>query len=303
MPKISLIGIGKVGSTIAYSILLKGLASEMVLVDCNHDVADGDALDLLHASTFAHPMQIRSGDYSDAKDSDIVIICASIPSKDIKSRLDLCHGNTNLFKEIIPKITQASPNAILIVITNPIDIMVFTALKISRFPASRVIGTGTMVDSGRFRALLAAKTKVNPTDIHAYIIGEHGESQLPVLSRADMRSISIQERSTAETAKIFEQTRWGGDMVIQKKGFTNYAIALATATLVECIIYDKHKIYPVSTFVNDYYGMQDLCISVPAIIGRKGVDRILHIELNEDEQKAFQHSAKIIKDIISSLQF
>lgn len=301
-PKISIIGMGKVGSAIAFSILIKGLGGEMVLVDFYREAAEGDALDLLHASPFAHPIEIRAGDYDDTRDSDVVIICASIPSKGIQSRLDLCQGNATLFREIIPQIVAASPEAILLIITNPLDIMTHAALKISGFPAARVLGTGTLIDSGRFRSLLAAEAKIHPDEIHAYILGEHGDSQFPVLSQAGVGSVPFSERSAGRVAELFEQARQGGYMVMKKKGFTNYAIALATATIVEAIVQDRRKIYPVSTRVEGYYGLQDLCLSVPAIIGSGGVLRTVPVELNEEEQKALRKSAAVLEEIIRSLQ-
>jgi L-lactate dehydrogenase len=302
LPKISIIGTGRVGSAIAFSLLIKGLAKEMVLVDYNPDVAAGDALDLMHATCFASPIDIHGGDYADTKDSDIVIISSSIPSKDIKSRLDLCQGNTELFKQTIPKIANASPNAILIIISNPLDIMTYVALKISGFSASKVIGIGTMIDSGRFRSLIAHEAQINPEEIHAYILGEHGDSQFPVLSYADVGGVPFRPKST-ETKKIFEQARLGGYTVMNKKGFTNYSIALATATLVDCIVYDRHKIYPVSTLINGYCEVDDVCISVPTIIGSEGILKIVELnDMTTSEQRAFHDSAKILKELIGSLK-
>ena len=301
MAKISVIGCGKVGSAIAFSLLIKGLASEMVLVDYNPKAAEGDALDLLQASCFIHPMDIRGGDYPDTKDSDIVIVTASVPMNDIKSRLDLCQGNVELFKGVIPQIAKASPNASIIMITNPLDIMTYAALKLSGFPSRRVIGTGTMIDSGRFRALIASETRINADELHAYIIGEHGDSQFAALSSANVGGRKFKE--SLRINELFEQTRKGGYLVMEKKGFTNYAIALSTATLVESILKDLRKIYPVSTLVNNYYGVSDLCISVPCIISREGVARVVEIELNDKEQKAFQDSARTLQDITTSLKF
>jgi len=302
-PKVSIVGMGRVGSAVAYSILVKGLAGEMVLVDYNRNSADGEALDLLHASSFATPMDIKGGDYPDTKDSDVVIVCASIPSKDIKSRLDLCQGNTDLFKQVIPKIASASPNAILIIITNPLDVMTYAALKISKFPSNRVIGTGTLIDSGRFRALLSNAAKINPAEIHAYILGEHGDSQFPVFSLANVGGVKFQEKSKVKIDEYFDQTKKGGYLVMEKKGYTNWGIALATANLVECIVNDQKKILSVSTLVNNYCGVSDLCISVPAIVGREGVSRVIELEMSAEEQKAFQSSAKVLQEVTTSLKF
>jgi L-lactate dehydrogenase len=217
LPKISIIGDGRVGSAIAFSLLLKGLAKEMVLVDYNSDVAVGDALDLSHATTFANSVNIYSGDYADTKDSDIVVISSSVPCKDLTSRLDFSQGNTDHFKEMIPKIVKASPNAILLVISNPLDIMTYVALKISGFPSSRVIGTGTLIDTGRFRSLLAKEVKINPEDIHVYILGEHGDSQFPLLSCGEIGGIPF-DRTSPKIKEICEQTRLWAYHIIQKKG-------------------------------------------------------------------------------------
>ena len=274
----------------------------MVLVDYNADVAAGEALDLLHATCFASPIDIYSGDYADTKDSDIVIISSSIPAKNFKSRLDLCQGNTELFKQIIPKIAKVSPGAILVIISNPLDIMTYIALKISGFAKSKVMGTGTLIDSGRFRSLLANKAKVNPEDVSAYILGEHGDSQFPVLSRADVGGVPFKKHSAEIIAEIFAQARLGGYAVIKKKGFTNYSIALATTTLVSSIVYNSRRVYPISTLVSGYCGVNDVCISVPAIIGSEGVLRTLDLDMNENEQESFRNSAKILQEVIASLQ-
>ena len=302
LPKISIIGTGRVGAAVAFSLLIKGLAKEMVLVDYNADVAAGEALDLLHATCFANPIDIYSGDYAATKGSDIVIISASVSAKGMKSRLDLCQGNVELFKQTIPQIAKASPEAILLIISNPLDIMTYVALKLSGFAKSKVIGTGTLIDSGRFRSLLANRAKVHPDDVSAYILGEHGDSQFPVLSRADIGGVVFKKHSAEVVADIFEQTRFGGYAVIKRKGFTCYSIALATVTLVASIVYDSRRIYPVSTLVNGYCGVDDICISVPAIIGGEGILRILELEMTTVEQKSFRNSAEILQKIIASLR-
>ena len=207
-----------------------------------------------------------------------------------------------IHKNIIPRIAKASPGAVLVIITNPLDIMTYVALKISQFPASRVMGTGTLIDSGRFRALLAKEGNINPEEVHTYILGEHGDSQFPVVSLADVGGIRLKEKVKDRIADIFDNTKNGGQMVMQKKGYTNYAIALATSTLVECIVYDKRKIYPVSTLVDRECGVEDVCISIPCVIGRKGIVHRLELDMNDEEKEAFKNSAGLLKDIISSLE-
>ncbi|MBU0573029.1 MAG: L-lactate dehydrogenase [Candidatus Margulisiibacteriota bacterium] len=302
-PKISVIGDGRVGSVVAYSLLLKELAGEIMLVDYNKNFAEGDALDMLHASAFTRQTDIVAGDYEDTKGSDIVIITASIPMKDIKSRLDLCQGNTELFKDIIPRLVKASPEAVLILISNPLDIMTYIALKISKLAAGKVIGTGTMIDSGRFRALVASEARICPDEIHAFILGEHGDSQFPAFSSAEVGGRRFRDRSKDKLKELFDQTVKGGYAVMQKKGFTNYAIAMATATLVDSIVNDRKKIYPVSTLINDYHGFSDLCISVPAVIGRNGVERVVDMEFTPEEEAAFKKSARMLQDINGSIKF
>ncbi len=300
--KISVVGVGNVGATIAYALLTDGVAKEMALVDYNPDVAEGHAIDLTHARSFTGTMEVYSGDYECTKDSDVVVIAASIPSKNLKSRLDLYQGNVELFKGIIPKIVKFSPHAIILVTSNPLDIMTQAALKISGFHPSRVIGTGTTIDSERFRSLLAMDANIHPSNVHAYILGEHGDSQFPVLSLSNIGGVKVQPKDINHMKSIFENVRESAYKVIQKKGFTNFAIASATAKIVRSILRDQHKVFPISSLINNYYGESDICISVPTVLGKNGVVETLNIELNEEEQASFKKSAKVIRDIVSELK-
>ncbi len=300
-PKISIIGMGRVGSAIAFATLIKGLAGDLVLVDYNKNVALGEAFDLLHASAFTPRVNVRAGDYPDTADSDIVVITASIPMKNIKSRLDLVQGNYELFKGIIPEIARSSPGATLVVISNPVDICAYLAWKTSGFPASRVIGTGTLIDTGRFQALIADEAQLSAQDIHAYILGEHGDSEFAAVSRAYVGGVSFKTGSK-RIGELFEEAKKGGYKVMEYKGYTSYAIALSATTLMECILQDGRRILPVSTLVNGYLGVSDVFLSLPAVVGREGVLKSIEIPLTPDEQEAFKKSAALMKDVLGSLK-
>ena len=300
-PKISIVGVGRVGSAVAFAALIKGLAGEFRLVDRNKDLAMGQACDLLHASALAHPVKIKSGDIPDTAGSDIVVITASVPRIDLQSRLDLVQGNYPLFKEMIPEIAAASPDAILVIVTNPLDVMTYLAWKLSGFPPSRVIGTGTLIDTARFQSLIADATGFNPQDIHAYILGEHGDSEFAALSLANVGGVAFDER-LGPISELFEEARHGGFQVYRYKGYTNYAIALSTVAIIESIVHDTHKILPVSTLIDGYLGVEDICLSVPAVIGRKGVLNTVELKLNEREQDAFVRSADLMRQVVTSLE-
>ncbi|MGE5239481.1 MAG: L-lactate dehydrogenase [Chloroflexota bacterium] len=299
-PKISVVGVGKVGTTVAFSVMMKGLAKELLLVDRNKDVATGEAYDLMHASPFSRPVDIKAGELYDTRNSDIIVISASVPVKQAKSRLELAQANLALYKEIIPVLAEQSPEAIFLVITNPVDVMTYFALKLSGFPPTRVIGTGTLIDSGRFRSLLAESSGANPNDINAYIIGEHGDSQFPVLSSANVggRPFKIIER----VYDFFEKARGEGHMVFEHKGHSNYAIGLAVLTIIESLVLDSRRVLPVSILIERYLGVSDVCLSIPAVVGRNGVQRVIELDLNETEQNQFRKSAEMLKAFIKSVE-
>lgn len=283
----------------AYSAVVRGLADEVVLVDRAKEIAEGEAHDLVHAASFtAHPVDVRAGDYADTAGSDIVVICASVPwSPEFRSRLDLAVGNARLYREIIPAIAGASPDAVLVVVTNPVDVMTYHALRISGFPESRVIGTGTLVDSARFRALLSRELGIHPDDVRAYILGEHGDSGFPALSVA----ITGGKRLNAESERgreIFRTALKAGHFVFERKGYTNYAIAMAAATMIEAIARDSRRTMPVSALVDGFLGVSDVALSLPCVIGREGVVRRIEPDLSEEEAEAFRNSARIVREAI-----
>lgn len=298
--KLSIVGTGRVGSTLAYSVVVRQLTNELVLVDRNLEVAEGECFDLLHAAAFTdHPAAVRAGDYPETAGSDIVVVCASMPWRpEYRSRLDLARSNAGLFAEMIPELVRHSPGAVLIVATNPVDVMAYHALSISGFPPARVIGTGTLLDSARFRSLLSEEFGVHPDDIRAYILGEHGDSQFPALSIAMSGGVRFAARHEERVRRRFDQAVRSGHEVFERKGYTNFGIAMATAALVESVVRDDRRTYPVSTLIDGYLGVSDVCLSVPCIVGRAGVIRRLSPDLAPEEQDAFRHSAVVVRRAI-----
>jgi L-lactate dehydrogenase len=298
--KISIIGMGRVGSATAFAMVMQGLAEELVLVDEPLSKAVGDAYDLQHASAFVGPMDVRASCLDGIAGSDIVIVCASTPVTDTSSRLAQAAANSTLFGELIPAIAQHSPDAVLVIITNPVDVMTYLALKLSGFPPSRVLGTGTLIDTARFRSLLSHASGVNPDDIRAYIVGEHGDSQIPALSVASAGGVRFREHD-ATVLDMFAQAQQGGYRVIAHKGHTNYSIAMATSMIVRAIARNSLAVLPVSVLIDDYLGVSDVCLSMPSVIGRSGVVRTLPIELSVEEAEAFRRSARTVRDVIRSV--
>lgn len=299
-PKISIIGAGRVGSTISFGILMKGLAGELLVVDENKDVAKGEAYDLMHASPFAVSTDVKSGGYYDTRNSDVIVLTASASAKGGKSRVDLAKENLKIFREVVPLLAEQSPEAIFLVVTNPLDAMTYFTLKLSGFPSTRVIGTGTLLDSGRFRSLLADSSGANPSDINAYIIGEHGDNQFPVLSSANVggRFFKVREK----VMELFEQAKTEGRMVFEHKGHTNFAIGLAALTIIESLMLNSRRVLPVSILIERYLGVNDVCLSIPAVIGRNGVQRVIDLDLDESEQEQFRKAAAALKEFIRTVK-
>jgi L-lactate dehydrogenase len=297
--KISIIGTGRVGSATAFALVVKGLAEELVLVDRAQGTALGDAFDLQHASVFIRPMNVRAGDCAATTGSDVVIVCASAPVTDTSSRLVQAAANAELFRKLIPALAAVSPEAILIIVSNPVDVMTYLALKLSGFPASRVLGTGTLIDTARFRALLSQASGMNSDDIRAYIVGEHGDSQIPALSVASAGGVRFHEHDATVLA-MFQEARQLGYQVVNHKGHTNYAIAMGTAMIVEAISRNSLSVLPVSVLINGYLGVSDVCLSMPSVIGRTGIVRTLPIDLDDDEAAALRRSAATLRATIES---
>jgi L-lactate dehydrogenase len=294
--KVSIIGTGRVGSATAFALVVRALADEIVLVGTDRDSIIGDAADLLHASAFVRPCEVRAGELEDTVESDVLILAASLPIND-PDRRALTKVNAPLIAELARKASTLSPDAVMIVVSNPVDVMTYVALRASHLPAQRVFGTGTLIDTGRFRALLSKRSGIHTHDIRAYILGEHGDSQFPALAVASAGGARFDE-SEAVLLHLADEAKRGGYFVYQKKGFTNYAIAAATAMIVAAVRDNTREVLPVSTLVDGYQGVRDVCLSIPCVVGRAGVLRTLPVELNEPEANQFRASAAVVRELI-----
>ena len=312
--KLTILGTGHVGAATAFCAVLRGACSELVLVNRTRDTAEGEALDLAHAASLTpDPPRVRAGDVRDADGSGVVVVTLSVPWDLDRhgSRMDLAADNLRLFREWIPKVAEHAPDATLLVVTNPVDVMTWHALKISGFAAKRVIGTGTLIDSARYRTALSGEIGVHPDDIRAYILGEHGDSQFPLLSTAVTGGERFYDSDL--TRRLFERTVRSGYEVTKLKGYTNWAVATASVEIVRAIADDSRRTLPVSVLldaatVRGWPGLAaathgpggtawpgEVCLSVPAVIGRGGVRRVLRPELNADEAKALVASAAAVR--------
>lgn len=309
-PKIAIIGAGNVGSTFAFSLMISGLAREIVLVDTNEKLAKGECMDLNHGISFAHPTKIYAAGFEGCEDADIVVITAGAKQKPGQSRIDLVQNNVEIFKVIIPSILKYAGNAILLVVTNPVDILTYVTLKISGLPVNRVIGSGTVLDTARLKYMISEYCKVDPSNIHAYIIGEHGDTELPVWSNATIGGMKIETycsdyaghgNAKKELSEIFEKVKNAAYQIIEAKGATNYSIALAALKITRAILRNENSILPVSTLITDYYGISNVCISIPSIVNINGIEQYLRLELSDHEQRLFKHSAKTLVEIIKTI--
>jgi L-lactate dehydrogenase len=309
MSKISIIGSGFVGATTAYTLALSGIAKTIVLIDINKDKAEGDALDISHGVPFISPVELYAGDYSDVSGSDIIIITAGAAQKPGETRLDLVKRNTMIFKDIVAKLIKVNDTAIYLIVTNPVDILTYVTYKISGLPYGRVLGSGTVLDSARFRYLLSKHCNIDPRNIHGYIIGEHGDSELAAWSITNIAGIPIDnycnlcgkacEKDFRE--EIFNNVVRAAYTIIEKKGATYYAVALAVRRIVEAIFRDENSILTVSSPLTGQYGVTNVALSLPTVVGRNGIVNILELPLSQEEIAAFRRSAEIIKSVIQEL--
>jgi len=309
-PRVAVVGTGFVGSSFAYALMIRGTVSEIVLIDADKKRAEGEAMDLNHGLSFVRPVKIWAGDYVDCKDADIIVISAGAAQKPDEKRLDLVNRNFEAFKDIVPQITRHNRNGILLIATNPVDIMTYATLKLSDFPANRVIGSGTILDTSRLRYVLGEHLNIDPRNVHAYIIGEHGDSEVPVWSLTNVAGTPLQQFSLERGAKcdtpfvntLFERVKNAAYEIIARKGRTYYAIGLGLARIVEAILRDENAILTVSSLLHDYYGVNNICLSVPSIVNREGIRTVLKLPLNRREQESFQRSALMLKEIANSLK-
>jgi L-lactate dehydrogenase len=307
--KVAVVGTGLVGSTFAYALLLNGLGGEIVLLDLNRQRAEGEAMDLNHAAPLSNPVRVWAGDYPDLAGADVVVVAAGTAQRSGETRLDLVKRNAAIFRDIIPRIVAHNQTGILLIATNPVDVLSYVAWKASGFPSPRVIGSGTILDTARFRYLLGERLDVDPRSVHAYIIGEHGDSEVPVWSLANLAGMRLNEFCSRERLKlspedrerIFQQTRDAAYEIIQRKGATYYAVAVGLLRIVESILRDQHTVFSVSSLVPGYYGIEDVYLSLPAVIGQGGVERVLHLPLSEQETAALCQSAAVLRGVLDEV--
>lgn len=307
--KVAIIGCGMVGSTTAFALADSGLFTDMILIDLNRERAVGEAMDLSHCVPFTRPVEIRAGDYSDLRDCGIIIITAGVPQKQGETRIDLINNNVKVFRSIIPQITRFNSDAFLLVVSNPVDVLSYVAYKLSGFDSSKVFGSGTVLDSARLKFTIGRRLNVDPRSVHAFIIGEHGDSELAVWSSANVSGIRLDEYcahcgyvSHEENRKKLENdVKNSAYEIIERKGATYYGIAAATRRICESIVRDEHSILPVSTLAKGHYGLNDLYISVPSLVGARGVEDILDVNLSDEERAALEKSAAALKAVIAQI--
>ena len=298
--KISITGTGRTGTATAFALTLRGLADELVLVARDPGgKAEGDALDLAHASVTLNPKPtlIRAGRLDAAAGSDVVVVTNSVSMEGMTDRNDLAEGNSEIFREMLPRLADDSPDAVFVIVTNPVDVMTHLAVRWAKLSPRRVIGTGTLIDTVRFRSLLAEMVGIHSHDVRAYVLGEHGESMVPALSQATAGGVRLPE-SDAAIRERFERARRAGPEILKHKGYTDYAVAACTTMIVEAIVDNTREVLPVSTTIDGPYGLRDLAMSLPCVVGRRGVLRVLQPTLNDDETKALLASAAKIKAVI-----
>ncbi len=307
--KIAVIGAGFVGTTIAYTLVLGNIPVEIALIDINEEKASGEALDIMHGSGFLKSSSVYAGDYKDLKDTDIIIITAGVNQKVGETRLNLLKRNASIFKTIIENIKKYADNPIIIVVTNPVDILTYLTYTISGMERNRIIGSGTVLDSSRLKWLIGKETGITPQSIHAYIIGEHGDSEVPAWSRTSIAGINLEEYcgQTGTCSPNFKtaislKVRNAAYDVIQKKGTTYYGIALSVRRIVESILGDEHSVLTVSGIPDGEHGISGIAISLPAIIGKNGIEKILQIPYAEEELKSLIKSADTLKASLENLK-
>lgn len=307
--KISIIGAGFVGATSAYALMMGGLASEIVIVDINKEKALGEAMDLSHGVSFVKPVEVCAGDYKDTAGSDIIIITAGAAQKPGETRLDLINKNFEVFKKIVPNVVKYNPDAILLVVSNPVDILTYITYKLSGFPKERVIGSGTVLDTSRLKHLLSEYFNIDDRNIHTYIMGEHGDSEIATWSLTNIAGMNIDDYcknvckkyDSLSKNKIYNDVKNAAYEVINRKGATYFAVALAIKRIVETILRDENSILTVSTLLEGQYGINDLYVGVPTIVGSSGIKKILEVPLDEEELENFRSSTTNLKEYIDKL--
>jgi L-lactate dehydrogenase len=311
-PEVSIIGGGNVGLRYAYALMISGAARRICLVDLNREKLEGEVMDLNHGAPYISPVEVSAVDYPEIAGSDLVVVTAGKGQKPGQSRLDLIRDNVELYKTIIPTVVEHAPEALLLIVTNPVDVLSYAAYKISQKPAGRVIGAGTVLDSARLRFLVGRHCRVDPRSVHAYILGEHGDSEFPAWSRALIGGMFLKEycpicpfnqicEHRKELGEIFIQVRDSAYQIIERKGETSYGIGLALARITRAILNDENAVLPVSSLFADYPGGEEVYLSLPAVVNREGVRQVIRLDLAPAEKEALHHSAGVIREVIDQL--
>ncbi len=308
--KVVIVGAGAVGSSFAYALAQKGLADEICLIDANHDLAAGQVLDLAHGLPFYPPVQINVGSKKDYAGASVIVITAGSKQNPGESRLNLLQRNASIIEAIVDDIVSENSQAIILITTNPVDILTHVALKHSGWSKNRVIGSGTVLDSARFRYLISQYCSVDVGNVHAYILGEHGDSELPAWSMTNVAGVPVDEYAPkkgngnwyTEREKIVREVKESAYHIINYKGATYYAIGMALTRIVGAILQDQQSVLTISTLLDGEYGIKDVCLGVPCVLGQNGVVNIVEASLTRDEQKALERSASTLQEALKNLQ-
>mgnify|MGYP002311427434 FL=1 len=311
--KVTIIGAGSVGSTIAYTMAVNGIATEIVMIDINEAKAMGEALDIRQGVPFCPPVSIYAGSYQDAQGSDVVILTSGIARKPGQTRLDLAQTNVNITKSIIPQIVKHAPDAIYIIVSNPVDILTYVFHKVSGLPESHIIGSGTILDTARLRARIAEYYNINQQNVHAYVFGEHGDSSFVPWSTATISTIPVDQYASSLTnpdtiepklvhSEVESYIRKSGGKIIERKGATFYAVAVSVCHIVKCIFSGADTTMTVSTMMHGEYGIDDVCLSTLAIVGPDGVAGKVLAPLTDEEKALLKHSSECLRGIIDQIK-
>lgn len=309
MQKCGVVGVGFVGAACAFTLAHAGLFSELVLIDANHSKAQGEAADIAHGSAFSAPCAVRAGDYDALENSGLIVIAAGANQKPGESRIELLSRNQTILASILAQLEKYAPEAVLLIVSNPVDVLTYMARRISGRPAGRVLGSGTVLDTARLKFLLGQHLGVDSRSVHALIIGEHGDSELPVWSSANISGLDLsdycritgKDGSPATLEGIFVQVRDAAQSIIAAKGATYYGIAASVRHIAQAIVRDAHAVLPVTSMIYNHYGIDGLCLGLPAIVGKNGVQTVIDLPLSEQEHARLLSSADKMREVIAQL--